>query len=219
MSVVYEFPEKAAYGKVMPKTKIYSYASPTNRVKELFVRDVESIAWAYKLSPQTINLPGNGYVQEIQVMTLDLRSESLDHDVLATIDKAIPSPIFFILKYKNKIRYAITYKRPSEADKTKRVISGYFETEWLKGDSEHKTLPVALNLKGLYHLLIKSVVPLSSKNQESVDELVGRAERIQLLQKEAQRLETRMNSEKQFNRRVELHAKLGNLKKEITAIS
>lgn len=66
-------------------------------------------------------------------------------------------------------------------------------------------MPVALNLKGLYHLLIKSVIPLSSKNQESVDELVGRAERIQSLQKEAQRLETRMNSEKQFNRRVELH--------------
>lgn len=138
MNVVYEFPEKAAYGKVMPKTKIYSYASPTNRVKELFVRQVEIITWAYKLSPQTINLPAEGYVQEIQVMTIDLKSESLDHDVLATIDKSIPSPIFFVLKFKNKLRYAIAYKRPSEADKTKRVISGYFETAWLKGDSGGK---------------------------------------------------------------------------------
>jgi|CXWL01.1.fsa_nt_gi hypothetical protein len=219
MNVAYEFPEKAAYGKIMPKTKIYSYASPTNRVKELFVREVETITWAYKLSPKTINLPADGYVHEIQVMTIDLKGERLDHDVLATIDKAIPSPIFFILRYKNKLRSSGAFKRPSEADKTKRVISGYFETPWMKGDSEKQSLPIALNLKGLYHLLVKSLIPLTSGKQESIEELVERAERIQSLNKEAQKLETHMNSEKQFNRRVELHAQLGNIRKEITALS
>jgi hypothetical protein len=217
--VAYEFPAKAAYGKILPKTKIYSYASTPSRVKDLFVKDVESITWSYKLSPKTINFPADGYVQEIQVMTIDLKRENVDHDVLATIDKAIPSPIIFELKGKNKLRYAVAFKRPNEADKTKRVISGYFESDWVLTSADKQPLPVALNLKGLYHQLLKSIIALASISEESIENLVERAERLQTAQREAQKIEARMNKEKQYNRRVELHVQLGNLKKEIAALS
>lgn len=219
MNTLFEFPEKAAYGKAMPKTKIYTYAPVGSRVKDLFTRQVERITWSYKLSPKTINLPASGYIQEIQVMTIDTKNGALDHDVLTAIDKAIPSPILFELKYKNKIRYAATYKRPSESDKTKRVVSAYFESEWLKAEGTRQPLPVALNLKGLYHNFLKAVIPITSCKEESIDELVNRAERVQAMQREAQKIETRMNREKQYNRRVELHGQLSNLKKEIVALS
>lgn len=57
MNLSYDFPKKAAYGKVIPKNKIYAYTNPRTRIKELFVRDVDKIIWSYKLSPQTLNLP------------------------------------------------------------------------------------------------------------------------------------------------------------------
>lgn len=219
MNALYEFPQKTEYGKILPKTKIYSYASPGSRVKDLFTRQVERITWAYKLSPKTINLSASGYVQEVQVIVIDLKSGALGHDVLAAIDKAIPSPIIFVLRYKNKIRYAAAYKRPSEADKSKRVISVYFESDWMKDDIERKPLPVAVNLKGLYHNLIRGLIPLASGNDESIDELIARVERIQMIQREAEKLEGRMKKEKQYNRKVELHSQFGNLKKEIEALS
>jgi hypothetical protein len=217
--IPYEFPEKAAYGKVLPKTKIYTYASVGSRVKALFTRQVERITWGYKLSSKTINLPASGYVQEVQVMLIDLKGGELNQDVLAAIDKAIPSPIIFVLRYKNKIRYAACYKRPSEADKSKRVISVYFESEWMKDGIEKRPLSVALNLKGLYHNLLRALIPLSSSNDESIDGLIARAERIQIMRREAEKLEVRMNVEKQYNRKVELHSQLGNIKKEIAALS
>lgn len=217
--IPYEFPEKTVYGKVLPKTKIYAYASVGNRVKELFTRQVERITWAYKLSSKTINLPSGGHVQEVQVMAIDLKGGELSHDVLAAIDKAIPSPIIFVLRYKNKFRYAASYKRPSEADKSKRVISVYFESEWMKDVIEKRPLPVALNLKGLYHNLLRGLISLASSNDESIDELIVRAEQIQMMRREAEKIEGRMNVEKQYNRKVELHSQLGNIKNKIAALS
>jgi len=215
----YDFPEKAVYGKGLPKTKIHAYASVGTRVKELLTRQVERITWGYKLSPGTINLPGDGYVQEVQVMVIDLKAGELSQDVLAAIDKAIPSPIIFVLRYKNKIRYAASYKRPSEADKRKRVISTYFESEWMKENTKKQSLPVALNLKGLYHNILKALIPLAASHNESMDDLIARAERIQILQREVNKLEGRMKKEKQYNRKVELHRDLRLLRKEILEIS
>lgn len=216
--IPYEFPEKAVYGKVLPKSKIYTYASVGSRVKALFTRQVERITWGYKLSPKTINLPASGPVHEVQVMVIDLKSGELNQDVLAAIDKAIPSPIIFVLRHKNKFRYAASYKRPSEADKSKRVISVYFESEWVKDGVEKRPLPVALNLKGLYHNLLKTLVPIESSSDESIDGLITRAERIQIMRRDVQKLEKRINQEKQYNRRVELHARLDHLKKEIMVL-
>ena len=78
MSILYNFPKQAAFGRKLPKSKIYEYASPTSKVKEMFVRQVEKIIWSYKLSPETINLPVKGGVQEIQVFTIVLKTETLD---------------------------------------------------------------------------------------------------------------------------------------------
>ena len=65
----YAFPKAAAFGKVLAKSKIYEHAAPGSKVKGLFVKEVEKIIWAYKLSPATINLPAGSGVQEIQIFT------------------------------------------------------------------------------------------------------------------------------------------------------
>jgi len=215
MKTVFEFPLKAAYGKPLPKTKIYAYAIPTTMVKNFFVQQVDKITWAYKLSPKTINLPASDHVQEIQVMVIDLKGESLSHDVLAAIDKAIPSPILFELRFKNKTRYAMAFKRPSEADKNKRVISVYFESDWINPAKGTVPLPVSVNLKGLYQNFLKALIPISTAGDEPIDQIVERAERLQMLQREAERIEARIKKEKQYNRKVELHGQFMKIKNDM----
>jgi len=146
LNLLYDFPKAAAFGRIVAKTKIYEHASPNSRVKELFVREIEKITWAYKLSPATINLPAGEGVQELQIFVITLRTETLAHEVLRAIDKAIPSPILFQLNYNGKSRYVAAYKRISEADKSKWVISSYFETEWIADNLEKTELPVVLNM-------------------------------------------------------------------------
>ncbi|MEA3348654.1 MAG: DUF4391 domain-containing protein, partial [Pseudomonadota bacterium] len=146
MKLLYDFPQAAAFGRMVAKNKIYEHSSPNAKVKELFVQEVEKITWAYKLSPATINIPAGEGVQELQVFTITLRTETLAQEVLQTIDKAIPSPILFQLNYNGKSRYVAAYKRVSEADKNKWVTSSYFKTDWITDNSKKTKMPVVLNL-------------------------------------------------------------------------
>jgi len=215
MSALYSFPKAAVFGRMLAKSKIYEHASPTSKVKELFVEQVEKITWAYKLSPATINLPASDGVQEVQVFHVALRTGALASEVLQTIDKAIPSPILFLLHHKGKCRYVAAYKRPSEADKSKWVVSSYFETDWMSDSLEKAELPVVLNMAALYHFFLKAIIPLTFRHRETLDELVLRVDQLRTKEREAGKLESRIKKEKQFNRRVELNRTLNALKQEI----
>ncbi|MCP4746123.1 MAG: DUF4391 domain-containing protein [Desulfobacteraceae bacterium] len=215
MSKLYNFPKAAAFGKKLAKSKIYEHATPTSKVKDLFIAQVEKITWAYKLSPATINLPVSDGVQEVQVFNVSLKTGELSPDVLQTIDKAIPSPILFVLTYKEKCRYVAAYKRPSDADKSKWVGSSYFETDWMSDSQEKAELPVVLNMAALYHSFLKAVIPLPFRKGETLDEFILRVEQLRIKKREAGKMESRIKKEKQFNRRVELNRSLNELKQEI----
>ena len=47
---LYAWPKQAAFGRVVPKSKIYEHASVSAALKERFVQQVEQINWAYKLA-------------------------------------------------------------------------------------------------------------------------------------------------------------------------
>lgn len=219
MNTVINFPKAGAFGRKVAKSKIYQHATPSTKVKNLFVQQVEKITWAYKLSPATINLPASDGVQEIQVFTVGLRTGELSSEVMHTIDKAIPSPIVFELKYGGKTKYAAGYKRPSEADKSKWVVSSYMESDWLKGNAPASELPVVLNMGALYQSFLTSLSPLPFKKGENLDSLISRIDLLRVKEREAEKLESRINKEKQFNRRVELNRTLNILKQEIEKIN
>jgi len=214
LNFLYKFPENAYFGKVLSKSKIYEHASPSSAVKNLFVREVEKIIWSYKLSPETINLPVKGNVHEIQVFTIELKTGSLKHEVLQTIDKVVPSPILYVLSYENQVRYVAAYKRQSEADKSRWVVSSYFETDWMSYDTEMIDLPVVLNMGALYQSFLKSLSPLNFRKDESLDSLVSRVDQLRVKERETVKLDNRIKKEKQFNRRVELNRALKGLKAE-----
>ena len=215
MSSLYNFPKAAAFGRMLAKSKIYDHATPTAKEKQLFVKEVEKIIWSHKLSPATINLPASDGVQEIQVFSILLRTGELSQEVLHTIDKAIPSPIMFELKYGGKIKYAASYKRPSEADKSKWVVSSYFFSDWMKEDGSATELPVVLNMGALCQSLLTSLSPLPFRQGEKLDDLVSRVDLLRVKEREAEKVESRIKKEKQFNRRVELNRTLNALKQEI----
>lgn len=208
MNRLLKFPRQAAYNRVIPKNKIYEKTNVSAKVRRLFVDQIERIRWSNKLSPSTLNLPAAGGVEEIQIFTVDLRGRELNYEILRTIDKAIPSPIIFVLSYRSKLRYVAAYKRASEADRNKHVVSGYFESEWIPEDAEQTEMPMALDMGQLYQALLKLIMPLAPRRKESLPEVTARLDQLRLAEREAARLESRMSKEKQFKLRVELNRRL-----------
>ena len=205
LSAFFEYPKAAAFGKVLPKSKIYGYAQASARLKQLFVDQVDQIVWKYKLAPETINLGATKEVTEIQVFGVAVRTGSLDEDVLLAIDKAIPFPLFFELTHGGRRKAMAAYKRPSG---TKWAVSEYFESEWESEDKPRAPLPTALNLGGLYDRLLSALMPDEVGKSEPLEARVLRTEALRAKSREVDRIKGRLSREKQFNKRVAINAEL-----------
>ncbi|WP_179506102.1 MULTISPECIES: DUF4391 domain-containing protein [unclassified Sphingomonas] len=208
MTPLFDYPKGAAFGRVVPKNKIYEHAGASTALKDLFITQVDQIVWKFKLAQETINLAPTRSVSEIQVFTISLRRAEVDLDVLRAIDRAIPFPLIFELTWSGKRKVVAAFKRPSEADSTKWVVSEYFETHWMDDGAARQPLPIALNLGGLYEQILSALMPDQLGSEEDIQARISRMEAIRAKTREVERISLRLNREKQFNKRVEINAEL-----------
>lgn len=221
-SALIAYPKQAAFGRTLPKNKIYEHSGANTRLKNLFVAQVEQVIWQYKLAPETINLPARPSVPEIQIFSVQLKTSELHEDVLRCIDGAVQFPIIFELHQgqgdQAQTRVVAAYKRPSEADASRWVLSDYFATDWLPATSPRAAMPLALDMAALYEALLYRLIPLPARPQEPLADLVARVEKAQIKQRELDKTTTRLAKEKQFNRKVEINAELRKLKTELEGL-
>ncbi|RBA40701.1 MULTISPECIES: DUF4391 domain-containing protein [Acinetobacter] len=221
---LYKFPQQAKVDRLIPKNKFYEQGKANTKIEQLFVNQVENIRWAYKLASSTIHLQDQEDLKEIQIFRVKSRVEDLDVSILSFIDKLILTPIIFEVVYQDKVKVVATYKRLNQADKTKAVIGQYYASEWLE-DHDRIELPLYLKLADLYEHFITQILPIaSSKDQENDDESVSielqlqKSQQLESLQKQLDKLKSKLRNEKQFNRRVELNKQLQNLQLQINRI-
>lgn len=213
------YPKQAAFGRILPKNKIYEHSGANTRLKDLFVEQVEQIVWQYKLAPETVNLPARPEVPELQIFSIQLKSAELNLDVLRCIDSAVQFPIIFELSFDGRTQVIATYKRPDESDASRWVLSDYFATAWLLTDCERAAMPFALDLGGLYEQVLHRLISTPARPQESLAELVARVELVAAKQREVEKATSKLAKEKQFNRKVEINATLRQLKTELEQLS
>jgi hypothetical protein len=203
---MFQFPKQAEFNRALPKSKIYAFAKPTRSLKDRFVSGIQDIVWKYKLAPETVNLPARHGIQEIQVFDVALKMEDLDDEVLHTIDKVVPSPIIYQIRFGNRVRFSAAFKRPSEADASRNVIAAYFTTDWQPTSKPLPALPVVLDLAALHEEMLRRVLPLERRDGESLAAQVQRAIQLRAKERECRDLEGRLRRERQFNRKVAINA-------------
>lgn len=217
------YPRQAAFGRVVPKNKIYEHSGANTRLKDLFVEQVEQIVWQYKLAPETINLPARPGVPEIQIFSIQLKATELHEDVLRCIDGAVQFPILFELNQgqgeQAKTQVVAAYKRPSEADASRWVLSSYFTSNWIPAATTRTAMPLALDMAHLYAALLQGLLPLPARPQEALPDWVARIEQAASKRREVEKAQARLAREKQFNRKVEINAALRQLKSELEQLS
>lgn len=213
------YPKQATFGRSLPKNKIYEHSGANTRLKDLFVGQVEQIVWQYKLAPETINLPAKPGVPEIQVFAIQLKTTELNLDVLRCIDGAVQFPIIFELSFDGRTQVVAAYKRPNESDTSRWVLSDYFATGWLPSDVQRTAMPLALELGSLYEQVLQRLIPLPTRQKESLADLVARVEQVNAKQREVEKTASKLAKEKQFNRKVEINADLRKLKTELDGLT
>ena len=214
-SALIAYPARAAFGRTLPKNKIYEHAGANAKLKNLFIAQVEQIVWQYKLAPETINLTAQAGVPEIQVFSIQLKTPKLNLDVLRCIDSAVQYPILFELSFDGRTQVIAAYKRPSGLEANPWLLSQYFATAWFSNDTERAVMPLALDLAGLYEQLLRRLVPTAARAGESLAECIARAKQATLMQRKVDQTASKLAKEKQFNRKVEINAQLRKLMNEL----
>jgi hypothetical protein len=217
-SALFAWPAQAAVNQIIAKNKIYLHAKPSAAVRALFVSQVESITWAYKLAPETINLPSSPDFPEFEVFEVALKLPELNPAVLRCIDKTIPHPILFVLKHAGRSQPIAAYKRPSAAAGLQWVVGDYHATSWNADSDARGGLPIALNLLGLYEQLLRQHLALPARLGESLPDQLERLSRVMAKETSARKLEVQLAQEVQFNRKVEINAQLRTIRHELAQL-
>jgi hypothetical protein len=207
--MLYRWPQNAALGRTIPKTKFYDHGSVRSGLRDKFVGQVQRIVWAYKLAEETIRLKDSDVVPEIQVFTVDTKGTDVGDDVLIAIDRTVHFPIIFeiVSAHENGSRVRVTAAQ-KQLSGTTPTVGTYFTTSWLASDTPRSPLPAAIDLPSLYEALLASLLPVAKRPAESVAEATDRIARTRKIEREIAALERKLRAEPQFNRKVELQRAL-----------
>ena len=210
-------PKSTEFNKRIPKQKFYDHLTVSPILKRSFVDQIRIIYWANKIAPSTLNLEEGKNVTEIEVFHIRLNQETLDENVLKQIDREIPYHILFVLEYDGKYKAVMGYKEAAGSGKASFKVDRYYQTEWMPEEN----LPVhidVLNIDTVYENFVRQIagdVLQAATPQESLKESVARDDRRDALQKQINKLQTRIRKEKQLNRQMEMNTKLKGLKKKM----
>lgn len=208
-------PKTTDFNKRIPKEKFYENLNVTPTVKKYFVDQIKVIYWRNKIASSTTNLAPGSTVTEIEVFEVRLKTNLLDEAVLRQIDKEIPYHIVFFLEYDGKYQAWTAYKEASTGNAAFKV-NQYYHTDWMTEDELPLKLE-GLNVDAVYENFVYQIAgdTLQAGDNESLQDVVERDEKIKNLKKQIEVLQAKIRKEKQLKFQMKLNGELKKLKKEL----
>ena len=200
------FPASTIVDRRVPKQSFYDNLSISPGLKRAFVDQISLIIWRNKLAESTLAISAGKDIQEIQVFELQLRQKELDSRILSAIAGAIPYKIVFVLVF------------DGQAQAWMEVSSTFYSSDWQPLKEFVLTLE-GLNLDMVYANLARQISGGRLGVEGDIADAVERDKRRQKLEREIVALEKRVNTEKQYNRRVEMNMDLKVLKNRLEGLS
>ena len=210
------FPKSTEFNKRIPKTKFYEHLEIGKNIKDSFVQDIDSIIWANKIAPSTVNISAGETVTEIQVFRIVLKHSEFNTNVLRIIDEQIPYHILFIICADNKEQAWIGYKEQSGSESRAFKVDSYYHTAWQKPEEMELAIE-GLNMDAVYESFVKqisaSTAPIQWDDDLSAKDNTAKIEERKKLQKQIEKLERQLRKETQPRKKFDLHQQLQKLKK------
>lgn len=198
-----ELPKECIVDKFVPKKIFYEKISLSSNLKQEFVDKIDKIYWKYKISEDTLNISKTENVEEIEIFELTLKEKVNCQNIIKVITRNIPYIILFEICYNDEVQYAIKYN------------DDIYFTNWNEKINFNFN---GIDLNVVYENIIRSVTNISEQNNNINVEL-EKSKKLKEIQRKIQRLEGKIKTEKQFNKKVELNKNILELKKQKEELS
>ena len=198
-----ELPKECIVDKFIPKKIFYEKVSLSSNLKQEFVDKIDKIYWKYKISEDTLNISKTENVEEIEIFELTLKEKVNCQNIIKVITRNIPYIILFEICYNDEVQYAIKHNNDIYFTNWNEKINFNFN---------------GIDLNVVYENIIRSVTNISEQNNNINVEL-EKSKKLKEIQRKIERLEGKIKTEKQFNKKVELNKNILKLKKQKEELS
>lgn len=197
-----KLPKKCEVNKFIPKKVFYEKVGVSSNVKEEFINLVDRITWLYKLSEDTLGITKTEEIEEIQIFQIDVKEKRIPINVIKTITKGVQYKVLFVIKFQDNYCYSIK-------------VENIYNSEW--NDNIEFNFN-AINLKTVYENIVKKIIK-EENNENTFSKIIEDNTYKKELEKKIGKLQQKLKSEKQFNRKVELNKELNDLIKEMEELN
>lgn len=134
---MFGLPASTKLNRDIPKNKLFSRALTSSSLRDVYDEQIESIVWRNKLSRDTYEaLRETGSPDELEILEVNTRVNSVDKRLLRQLDRTIPYYTFFVLSCESRRQAWIANK----AIYTEKIrIENYIRTMWLEREGFHFT--------------------------------------------------------------------------------
>ena len=213
---IFNLPIECKIDKNIPKEVIYKNAEANEKLKRIFIDNVEKIRFMYLLNFSNSNI--QNYIndkerfEEIDFIKIVLREKGKENIISELFHHLIPKSTVILLEFKNEILISTSNKR---IDKERIIIEEVFNSNWI--DVENKMLKEleykklnSTNLKLFYDDITEKVRVINLSRELNYKNSI-KSENIDLLEelnKEIEELKLLRKKETQINRVAEIQTKL-----------
>lgn len=213
---IFNLPNECKIDKNIPKEVIYKNAEANEKLKRIFIDNVEKIRFMYLLNFSNSNI--QSYIsdkerfEEIDFIKIILREKGKENIISELFHHLIPKSTVILLEFRNEILISTSNKR---IDKERIIIEEIFNSNWIDVENkiseelDYKKLN-SVNLKLFYESIIEKVriINLSIKlnSKEGIES--KNISLLEKLNKEIEELKALRKKETQTNRMAEIQTKL-----------
>ena len=200
-----KLPTSTIVDKIVPKNSFDEYA--TTKQKKLLTSVVARIKWLHKLSNQTVNLQGKEVI-EIQVFELELKEQTNVNEFLLLINRVIPYPIVFVLRFNEEVMYSISKKHTHPTNENQAVVDWTFSTSWKNVVEDEFEISLSNSLDSVFQDICFKISGKNQGKEKDIETLIAKEQQLKQLNSEIEKTQKAIDKCRQFNKRVELNQKL-----------
>ena len=213
---IFNLPNECKIDKNIPKEMIYKNAEANEKLKRVFIDNVEKIRFMYLLNFSNSNI--QNYIndrerfEEIDFIKIILREKGKENVISKLFHQLIPKSTVIILEFKTEILISTSNKK---VEKERVIVEEVFNSDWIDienkilEDLEYKKLN-STNLKIFYEDIIEKVriINLSKKLNSENNIESENLELLEKINKEIEELKVLRKKETQLNRITEIQTKI-----------
>lgn len=197
------FPAGTEIKKLITKKKVYEHfaSEMSAERRKSFDADIARITIVNEISPASLNIADGAEVHAFFVVAIALRQKDFDKQNVAFIARMFGQNLVLILSYEQDERLALW--------QTKLIMN-----EWHPAGSQSLALR-GLNMDAVWEGVVIEIGGLQIEDGHTLNEQIALNDQRAKLQKEIDRLEKRVRSEKQPKRKLELAQTIKRLRKSM----